>query len=127
MSETVEQPVVETVAPPAPARKKRRLWPFGKEKAPPRPLLLRLFGLSFWGVIKLALLCVAAGFFVLAAEFDPRDPNVNVGAAMYETARSGVQAAGWAVRNFWKPALAGAGIVLPVWVLWRLLTLPFRR
>ena len=36
-------------------------------------------------------------------------------------------AAVWAVKNFWKPWLAGASIVLPLWVLWRLASLPFRK
>nr|WP_233350943.1 DUF6460 domain-containing protein [Hyphomonas sp. ND6WE1B] len=31
------------------------------------------------------------------------------------------------MRNFWKPALAGATIVLPLWILWRLVSLPFRK
>lgn len=97
-----------------------------KEKAPPRPLLLRLFGIGLWGALKLAFWCVLVGFFVLAANFDPRDTDVNVFSAVSDIARQAFEATGWAVQNFWQPAAVGATIVLPIWVIWRLLTLPFR-
>lgn len=128
MSEPPEAPATD--AEDASARavgKPHKRWPSRREKRPPRHILLRLFGLSLWGAIKLALLCIIAGFFVMAMEFDPNKPSADIGAAIYNTARSMITAAGWTIRNFWKPALAGAGIVLPVWVLWRLATLPFRR
>lgn len=92
-----------------------------------RHVLLRLFGISVWGWVKLALLCILVGFFVMAAEFDPASPDVNVMGAVETFLRSLASLARWAVTNFWKPALAGAGIVLPVWFLWRLVSLPFRK
>lgn len=92
-----------------------------------RHILLRLFGIKVWGWIKLLLLCILVGFFVMAAEFDPTSPDVNVTKAVGNFARSAFDALGWAVTNFWKPALAGAGIVMPIWVLWRMATLPFRK
>lgn len=129
--ECVTNPAVPEAEPgpaePAAPAKKRRWTLFSREKAPPRPVLIRLFGVSLWGAFKLALLCVVVGFFVLASQFDPRDPDVDMGSMIAGMARSAWEAAGWSVRNFWKPALAGAGLVLPVWVLWRLLSLPFRK
>ena len=92
-----------------------------------RHVLLRLFGISVWGSVKLALLCILVGFFVMAAEFDPASPDVNVMGAVETFLRPLARLARWAVTNFWKPALAGAGIVLPVWFLWRLVSLPFRK
>jgi hypothetical protein len=92
-----------------------------------RHVLFRLFGISVWGWVKLALLCILVGFFVMAAEFDPASPEVNVMGAVETFLRSLASLARWAVTNFWKPALAGAGIVLPVWFLWRLVSLPFRK
>lgn len=92
-----------------------------------RPLLRRLFGIGIWGAIKLIALCILIGFFVMAANFDPRAPDADVPAAMAAVFKQTIAAAGWAARNFWKPALAGATIVLPVWVLWRLISLPFRK
>ena len=110
--------------PPARAAKNKKPK---KEKRPPRPLLQRLFGISIWGLLKLVLLCILVGFFILASQFDPRAPSFDASNAMSAIARDAWLAAGWAVTHFWKPALAGATVVLPVWTLWRLITLPFRR
>lgn len=93
----------------------------------PRPLLARLFGISVWGSLKLLGLCILVGFFVLASQFNPSNPDVNMGEAISNVASTAIAALGWAVRNFWKPALAGAAVVMPVWVLWRLVSLPFRK
>ncbi|MEZ5955468.1 MAG: hypothetical protein R3C13_14320 [Hyphomonas sp.] len=92
-----------------------------------RPLLRRLFGISFWGALKLTGLCILVGFFVMASNFNPSHPDTNIPAALMAVAKQAAAAAGWAVTNFWKPALAGATVVLPAWVLWRLATLPFRK
>lgn len=99
----------------------------GKLPAAKRHVLLRLLGISPWGWIKLALLCVLVGFLVMASEFDPASPDVNVMGAMQSFLNSLWALAGWTVRNFWKPALAGATFVLPLWLLWRLVSLPFRK
>lgn len=91
-----------------------------------RHVLLRLFGIKPSGWLRLILLCILVGFIVMAAEFDPTSPEVNAARAVQSFLNSAVQALGWAVTHFWKPALAGAGIVMPIWVLWRMVTLPFR-
>lgn len=96
----------------------------GKTK---RPLLMRLFGIGPWGAFKLVLLCVLVGFFVMAANFNPSDPDTDIPGTLMMVARQALAAAGWAVKNFWKPALAGATIVMPLWILWRLASLPFRK
>lgn len=98
-----------------------------KGKSAKRRILLRLFGISIWGWVKLILLCILVGFLVIAAEFDPAAPNVDMGAAIGSFLSTLGAALQWAVANFWKPALAGAGIVLPIWFLWRLVSLPFRK
>ena len=113
---TVE-PVPQQAAPVPPANAKPER----------RPVLARLFGISIWGALKLLGLCILVGFFVLASQFDPRNPDVDAGAAIASAARAAWSAAGWALRNFWQPALAGAMIVMPLWVLWRLVSLPFRK
>ena len=92
-----------------------------------RHVLRRLFGISLWGWVKLLLLSVLVGFLVLASEFDPASPSVDVRAALMSFLSSLGAALRWAVTNFWQPALAGAGIVLPIWFLWRLISLPFRK
>lgn len=104
-------------------------WQFWKKRpaAPKRPLLLRLFGLSVWGGAKLVLTCVLVGFVMLAMQFDPAAPGFDATSAIGEFLRNLIGAARWALANFWKPALTGASIVLPIWILWRLATLPFRK
>lgn len=92
-----------------------------------RPLLARLFGISLWGGIKLLGLCILVGFFVMAANFDPAHPDFNAGRALGAILKQTVSALGWALKNFWQPALAGALVVLPAWVIWRVVSLPFRK
>ncbi len=99
----------------------------GKPAKVKRHVLLRLFGIKLFGWIKLALLCILVGFVVLVVEFDPVTQDVDVGQAFGRFLTSAWMALRWAVLNFWKPALAGAGIVMPIWLLWRLLSLPFRK
>jgi hypothetical protein len=99
----------------------------GKLPRAKRHVLLRLLGISPWGWIKLALLCILGGFFVLASEFDPASPDVNVVGAVQTFIASLGGLISWAARNFWKPALAGATIVLPIWLVWRAVSLPFRQ
>ena len=115
------------VEPPLPADPPAAAPATKPGKPPKRPLLLRLFGIGPWGALKLTGLCILVGFFVMAMNFNPASPDVDIPAAIAAIARQTLAAAGWAVRNFWKPALAGATIVLPLWVLWRLATLPFRK
>ncbi|MEM5517503.1 hypothetical protein WNY37_11120 [Henriciella sp. AS95] len=119
MSATGEEPVVTPVEP---ASTKKT-----STKVPKRPVLLRLFGLSIWGGFKLVVVCVLVGFFLLALEFDPAAKDVNVLGALTDLIKNLAGAAIWAITNFWKPLLAGASIVLPLWVLWRLASLPFRK
>lgn len=100
----------------------------GPPAAPPkRPLLKRLFGIGLWGSVKLLALCIVVGFFVMAANFDAGDPNFNIIEALRAMLRQLFSALGWAVQHFWQPALAGALVVLPVWALWRLVSLPWRK
>ncbi|MEO0983019.1 MAG: hypothetical protein AAFX03_10240 [Pseudomonadota bacterium] len=121
MSETAEAPESDVAADPPPKARP------AKGKPEKRHILLRLFGISIWGALKLTLLCVLVGVIVLAAQFDPRDPQVDVGQTLAATAQTAWNGASWAVRNLWRPALAGAAVVLPIWVLWRLASLPFRK
>lgn len=108
-------------------RRARKQAKRAAREASKRGLLARLFGIGIFGMLKLTALCILIGFFVMAANFDPRHPDVDAGAAITSIARQAWTATGWMVRNFWKPALAGASIVLPLWVIWRLVSLPFRK
>ena len=99
----------------------------GKLPKTKRHILLRLLGISLWGWIKLALLCILVGFLVMASEFDPASPEVNMVGALQRVLDSLGSLLVWAAGNFWKPALAGATIVMPLWLVWRLASLPFRK
>ena len=104
--------------------------PLPEPAAPPaekRPLLKRLFGIGFRGGLKLLALCILVGFFVMAANFDASQPSFDFVEALRAMLRQAFAALGWAIQNFWQPALAGAVIVLPVWTLWRLVSLPWRK
>ncbi|MEO0784328.1 MAG: hypothetical protein AAFY10_01430 [Pseudomonadota bacterium] len=123
--EVIEAEIVEEPAPlpaqnEAPAKRK-------KQKPPKRPLLVRLFGVSIWGGIKLVLLCILIGSVILLWQGAERAAEDSAAAVAGEAARQLWSSAVWAAQNFWRPALYGAGVVAPVWVLWRVLTLPFRR
>jgi len=129
----IEAEIVETEPlKPAPFVKetpKRKWWQVWKrrEKKPKRALLIRLFGIGIWGAIKLAILCIIVGFVMLTMQFDPSSPNFDAPKAISLFFKNVWATAKWAVTNFWNPALTGALLVLPIWVLWRLVTLPFRR
>lgn len=122
MTDPPDLPAQQPAAPPAEPPPPAPLVPAQK-----RPLLARLFAISVWGGVKLAGLCVLVGFFVMAASFDPGDPDFNIGEALGAVVRRTFSALGWMIRNFWQPLLAGALVVLPVWVIWRVISLPFRK
>lgn len=109
-----------------PPRKWWQIWK-RREKKPKRAMLLRLFGIGLWGTIKLALLCIIVGFLLLTIQFDPGAPDFDITDTLGLFLKNAFGAARWTLANFWKPALTGAGLVLPLWVLWRLISLPFRR
>ena len=65
--------------------------------------------------------------FVLAFDFAPTGTTFDLGGAFTAIIHRAFTAIGWAFDSFWKPALAGAVIVLPLWALWRLVQMPFRK
>ncbi len=87
----------------------------------------RLFGVRPAGALRLVVLCLLVGLFVQASRFDPADPQAGLLPTLATLARTAWSSALWMVTNSWQPLLAGAAVVLPIWVLWRLLSLPFRR
>ena len=136
VNQTAQRPATgpETPAPaPAPVRRPEPglvepgETPARKEKPARRPLLWRLFGVSVWGVIKLLIACIVIGSILMLVEGTQRATEENLANAAAEAARQAWQGAVWAVKNFWLPALYGAGVVLPVWTLWRIVSLPFRK
>ncbi|MEO0466774.1 MAG: hypothetical protein AAF216_09540 [Pseudomonadota bacterium] len=122
--EVIEAVILDDAAPAAPVNAPR---PVKTEKPPKRPALVRILGIGIWGWAKLIFLCILIGSGILLVEETQRATEENVANAAADAARQVYSGALWAVRNFWQPALAGAAVVMPVWILWRLVTLPFRK
>lgn len=127
-AEIVETPKIKPtpIVEESPARKWWQIWK-PRPKKPKRALLLRLFGIGIWGMIKLIILCILVGFIMLTMQFDPTSPSFDAMQTLGIFFENALATAKWTITNFWKPALTGASLVLPIWVLWRLISLPFRR
>jgi hypothetical protein len=94
---------------------------------PPHPWYIRAFRLTPGQALRLVGLSTLAGFFILAFDFSPAGATFDVGGAVTAIIHRALTALGWALESFWKPALAGLAVVVPLWALWRLATLPFRK
>ncbi len=92
-----------------------------------KPFLVRTFRLSVGQALRLLGISTLVGFFVLAFDFAPTGTTFDLGGAFTAIIHRAFTAIGWAFDSFWKPALAGAVVVLPVWALWRLVRAPFRK
>jgi len=92
-----------------------------------KPFLVRTFSLSVGQALRLLGISTLVGFFVLALDFAPTGATFDLGGAFTAIIHRAFTAIGWAFDSFWKPALAGAVVVLPVWALWRLVRAPFRK
>lgn len=87
----------------------------------------RLFDIGWGGWLHLAALCVLAGVLIRAAGVNPFDRTFTWSGALQDLGAALVSLAGWVIANGWLPLLTGALVVIPLWLLWRLLSLPFRR
>ena len=94
---------------------------------PPRPWYIRAFSLTLGQALRLLGLSTLAGFFILAFDVSPTGATFDAGGAVTAIIHRALTALGWALESFWKPALAGLVVVVPLWAIWRLATLPFRR
>ncbi|MEQ9505970.1 MAG: hypothetical protein RLO80_06835 [Hyphomonas sp.] len=97
------------------------------EKAERKPFIVRTFSLSLGQALRLVFLSTLVGFFVLAFDFAPTGATFDLGGAFTAIVHAMLTAVGWIFENFWKPALAGSVIVLPIWGLWRLIRSAFRK
>ena len=92
-----------------------------------KPFIVRAFSLSAGQALRLLLISTLTGFFVLAFDYAPGATTFDIGGAFTAILHRAFTAIGWALESFWKPALAGAVVVLPIWAIWRLIRLPFRK
>lgn len=92
-----------------------------------RPLLVRLFSLKFWGAVRLTALCVIVGIIQQIGWAKKQTQEFDAFSAIQAIWENTFAGLIWAIQNGWKPALIGATIVVPIWVIWRLISLPFRK
>lgn len=115
----VEAPVVTTIGEPAAS--------VGRSSKPRRSLQRRLFSVGAFQIIGLIAASVLLGLFLLALDLDPNRDSLNLRGAVWGVIQALFQSVLWLVSTLWKPFLAGAAIVVPAFLLWRLASLPFRK
>ncbi len=101
--------------------------PVTKPPVEAKPFVVRAFSLSIGQALRLFVISTLVGFFVLAFDYAPGATTFDIGGAFTAIIHRAFTAIGWALESFWKPALAGAVVVLPVWAIWRLARMPFRK
>lgn len=92
-----------------------------------RTIREKMFDITVWGWIKLAGLCLAVGAVLRIANVNPFSSGFTVGGSVASLAKALGDIVAWAVVYGWLPALLGVIVVMPIWLLWRLLSVPFRR
>ena len=120
-----EGPPSPDAAPPAPEAAEPAVPT--THPAAPRPFLARTFTITPVQALRLMAISILTGFFVLAFEFGAEGARFDIGRALTAIVHLCLTAIGWAIENLWKPALAGALVVVPIWAIWRLLRMPFRK
>ena len=82
----------------------------------------RLTRLKPSDILKVFLLCVAAGLILAAFDIDPSDLWVDFFGTLFDAwdrfLHIITDSLGWAVRYFF----LGAVLVIPIWILWRVLS-----
>ncbi|RIJ26206.1 hypothetical protein D1224_00890 [Henriciella barbarensis] len=94
---------------------------------PRRSLQRRLFSVGPIQVAGLVAASVLLGMFLLSLDLDPTSDNLNFRGAVWGVIQSLYNCILWLLSTLWKPFLAGAAIVVPAFLLWRLASLPFRK
>jgi hypothetical protein len=92
----------------------------------PRSLQSKLFGIPFSGWFQLLVICIVAGAIFQAGGIDFFSPDFTFTGVAGSLATGTLNLLGWAVENGLRPLLSGALIIIPLWLAWRLLTVPFR-
>jgi hypothetical protein len=93
----------------------------------PRTLQNKLFGIGPSGYFQLAVLCIAVGAVFEAGGINPFDPTFTWQSLLTGLGTGALNVLGWVLQTGWKPMLIGAAVTLPIWLVWRLLSVPFRR
>ena len=92
----------------------------------PRSISDKMFGISFWGWIRLGVLCLTAGAIFEAGGFNPFAPAFTWRSVPADLLQGVINVFTWSVGTAWRPLLFGAIAIIPIWLVWRLITVPFR-
>ena len=92
----------------------------------PRSLKSKLFGIAPSGYVQLALLSVGVGAIIQSGGLNPSVPGFTWQTALSSIANGAMSVFSWVLQAGWQPLLLGAVVVVPVWLAWRLLSVPFR-
>lgn len=92
-----------------------------------RTFVAKLFGIGIMGWVQLLIVCVAVGAIAEASGINPFAPSFSFSGAATAAATATLNVMGWAMTNGWRPLLTGAIVVLPLWLVWRLVSSGFRR
>ena len=111
----------------APEGVRKALKGSGAVRSEPRPFWVRLLSLRVGQAMNLLLWCVLAGVIMQLTGFNLLHTHLTAGETAGNLWQQGFAALGWMIGMGWKPALLGATLVIPIWLVWRLLTFPFRR
>jgi len=86
-----------------------------------RTFMQRLTKISSADILRLVFLCVLAGFLLAALNVNPRDLWIDFFGTLTESWSRFIhfitESAGWAIEYF----LLGAVLVIPIWLVFRLL------
>lgn len=92
----------------------------------PRSFQDKMLGVGFWGWARLGLLCLVAGAILEAGGVNPFAAGFTWGAVPAALGQGVINVFTWSVGTAWRPLLFGAIAIIPIWLVWRLLTVPFR-
>ncbi len=93
----------------------------------PRTLQSKLFGIGFSGYFQLVVICILVGAVFQAGHVNPFEPGFSFQSALAGFGAGVLTLLGWAVQYGLQPLLTGVIVFVPLWLFWRLLSVPFRR
>ena len=91
-----------------------------------RTLAEKMFGIGFSGWFQLAVISVVVGAVFQAGGVDFFSPTFTWGGLPGGILNGALAVFGWAIEIGWRPLITGALVVGPIWLAWRLLSVPFR-
>ncbi|HEX5006376.1 MAG TPA: hypothetical protein VFV70_04645 [Hyphomonadaceae bacterium] len=91
-----------------------------------RSLKDKLFGIGFSGWFQLVVTSVVVGAIFQAGGVDFFSPTFAWERLPGGILNGAIAVLGWAIEIGWRPLITGALVVGPIWLAWRLLSVPFR-